>query len=169
MPLPIAHGLVGAGLAAGLHPRPFSGRLRLPLVAGGLLANSPDFDFLLVLLTRDNSWHRGFTHSLAFAAALGLAGLLAFGRAHARAVAAYCAAYASHVLLDFATTKIGGGVELLWPITAERYGLRLFGLSEIPSQLPPGGLLNALLLEVLIFAPPLAAVVLLRKRATRKR
>lgn len=166
MPLPFAHGLVGAGLVAALHPQP-TRRHFAPLLVGGLLANCADFDFALVILTHDGSYHRGFTHSLVFALALCVVSLVAFGRGRAREGLAYGLAYASHSLLDFSTTKLGGGVELLWPFTSERFGLGVAGLSELPSLMPSADILKALLLELLIFAPMLACVLLVRRLARR--
>ena len=163
MPLPVAHGLVGAGVVAALHPRPFR-RGRLPLFAGAVLANCADLDFGLVLLAHDRSWHRGFTHSLAFSLLLTAAALAAWGGARLREVLAYGACYASHGLLDYSTMKFGGGVELLWPLSRERFGLRLWGLSELPSRLPPAEVLGWLAVEFLIFAPPLLVLLLLRRR-----
>lgn len=155
MPLPFAHGLVGASVVAALHPRPARGHFA-PLALGAFLANCADLDFALVALAHDRSYHRGFTHSLAFSLALLLAALALFGRARAREALAYGLAYASHALLDFSTTKLGGGVQLLWPFSAGRFGLGLVGLSELPSRLPPAVVLKSLLLELLIFAPVLA-------------
>ncbi|HVF66337.1 MAG TPA: metal-dependent hydrolase [Pyrinomonadaceae bacterium] len=162
MPLPLAHGLVGAGVVAALHPRP-SRRRYAPLFLGALLANCADLDFALVALARDRSYHRGFTHSLAFALALCVVSLAVFGRARLREALAYGLAYASHALLDYSTTKLGGGVELLWPFTSGRFGLGVVGLSELPSLMPSVGILKAALLEILLFAPPLACVLLVRR------
>src|SRR4051812_45485090 len=108
MPLPFAHGLVGAGIVAALHPQPARRRFA-PLALGALLANCADLDFALVLLTHDRSYHRGFTHSLAFSLALCVALLAIFGRARAREALAFGLAYASHVLLDYSMMKFGGG------------------------------------------------------------
>lgn len=166
MPLPVAHGLVGAAVVAALHPRPRRLK-RLPLVAGALLANCADLDFVLVLLLHSKDWHRSFTHSLFFAAALALAAAAIAGRARLREAAAYGAAFASHGLLDYATTKAGGGVELLWPLADARLGLRLWGLSELPSRMPPGGVWKSLLLEAALFTPLLLAAVYARKLAAK--
>ena len=164
MPLPFAHGLVGASIVAALHPRP-ARRHFAPLVLGALLANCADLDFALVALAHDRSYHRGFTHSLAFALALCVVSLLVFGRARVREALAYGLAYASHAALDYSTTKFGGGLELLWPFSAERFGLGVVGLSELPSLMPSVGILKALLSELLIFAPVLACVLLVRRFA----
>src|SRR5215208_1928194 len=111
MPMPVAHGLVGATLAAALLPR--AGRRGYPraLLACALLANAADLDFVLVFAFHSRAWHRGFTHSLAFALALCLTFLFARAGRGARAAIAYGLAYASHALLDYATTREGGGLE----------------------------------------------------------
>ncbi|HYO62544.1 MAG TPA: metal-dependent hydrolase [Pyrinomonadaceae bacterium] len=162
MPLPISHGLTGASIVAALHPD--AARQRLPLLAGAFLANCADFDFALVWLTGDKSWHRGFTHSLPFAALLTLALLLLFGLPRARAALAYGLAYASHALLDFTFAKHGGGVELFWPFSDSRTRLNLLGLSEMPSRMSPLEILLSLLLELLIFSALFALVRTLRRR-----
>jgi len=166
MPLPLAHGLVGAAVVAALHTRPSRWRYA-PLAFGALLANCADLDFAFVFLAHDRSYHRGFTHSLAFALALCAVSLVAFGRARLREALAYGLAYASHALLDYSTTRLGGGLELLWPFTSERFGLGVVGLSELPSLMPSVGILRAALLEILLFAPLLACVLLARRSARR--
>ena len=166
MPTPVAHSLFGASLVAAVLPR--RPRYRAWLAAGAVLANAADFDFVLVILFRSRTWHRGFTHSLVFALALSLCLLLALGRDRAREAAALGLAYASHVLLDFATTREGGGLELLWPFSAGRLGLRWWELSEIPSRMPAAEILKWLSLEFVLFAPPLLLLVLLRRGAFRR-
>jgi membrane-bound metal-dependent hydrolase YbcI (DUF457 family) len=168
MPLPVAHSLVGASLVAAVLPR--AGRVRYwaALAAGAALANAADLDFVLSFALRSRGWHRGFTHSLAFALAVFACLLLALGRARARAAAAFGLAYASHVALDFATTVQGGGVELFWPFSSERHGLRWWGLSEIPSRLPAAEILKSLSLEFVLFAPPLIFLILLRRGVFRR-
>jgi membrane-bound metal-dependent hydrolase YbcI (DUF457 family) len=164
MPLPVAHGLVGAAVATAFHPQPFR-RKGLPLIVGALAANCADLDFGLVLLTHDRSLHRGFTHSLIFSLLLTLTALAVCGGAHLRRVLIYGAAYTSHGLLDYATTKLGGGVKILWPLSDERYGLRVWGMSELPSLLPPAAILKWLAVEFAVFAPPLLLLLLLRARS----
>jgi membrane-bound metal-dependent hydrolase YbcI (DUF457 family) len=161
MPLPVAHGLVGAGLVAALHPQPFR-RKGLPLFVGAALANCADLDFILVTLTHDRSWHREFTHSLFFSLLLILIAFAVWGWRRRGEVLAYGACYASHGLLDYATMKFGGGVKLFWPFSQERLGLRLWSLSEIPSKHPPIVLLKYLAVEFLIFVPPFLLLLLLR-------
>lgn len=163
MPLPVAHGLVGASLVAASVPRAGRARYWLPLAAGALLANAADLDFAAVVLFGSRGWHRGFTHSLVFAFVVALGLLCALGRRRARVALGLGLAYASHALLDFATTKEGGGVELFWPFNAERFGLRCWALSELPSRLPALEILKFLSLEFVLFAPPLLFLILLRR------
>ena len=164
--MPVAHSLVGASLVAALLPR--RPRYWAWLAAGAFLANAADLDFLLVFVFRSRAWHRGFTHSLVFALAVFVCFLLALGRGRAREAAAFGLAFASHAVLDFATTKAGGGLELLWPFSVDRLGLRWWGLSELPSGLPVAGILKSLSLEFVLFAPPLLLLILLRRTADRR-
>jgi membrane-bound metal-dependent hydrolase YbcI (DUF457 family) len=167
--MPVAHGLVGASLVAAVLPRAGRARRwRRALVAGAVLANAADLDFSLAFAFGSRSWHRGFTHSLAFALAVFVCLLLALGRARAREALAFGLAYASHALLDFATTKEGGGLELFWPFSVERVGLRWWGLSELPSRLPPVEILKFLSLEFVLFAPPLVLLIMLRRGVFRR-
>ncbi|MFL6253904.1 MAG: metal-dependent hydrolase [Pyrinomonadaceae bacterium] len=170
MPMPVAHSLVGASLVAAVLPRR-AGQARYwrwALVAGAVLANAADLDFFLVFIFRSRAWHRGFTHSLVFALVVLLCLLFALGRARAREAVAFGLAYASHVLLDFATTKTGGGLELFWPFSFDRLGLRWWGLSELPSHLSIAEILKSLSLEFVLFAPPLLLLILLRRGAFRR-
>ncbi len=164
MPLPIAHGLTGAVLVAALHPNPASRRYGVALLAGALLANAADLDFALVWAFHSRAWHRAFTHSLFFAAVVGLLFVAVKGRARLREALALGLAFLSHGALDWFTTREGGGVELLWPFSSERMMLGMWGLSEVPSRLPPSGVLKALLIELLIFGPLLALVWLAKRR-----
>lgn len=162
MPMPIAHGLLGASIVAAIHPQPAK-RYFAPLFIGAFLAVAADFDFILVYIFQSRAWHRGFTHSILFALLVCLSFLLISGRPRARRALAYGLAYSSHFLLDFATTKYGGGVELFWFFSPERWQLGWIELSESPSKMPPIEILEALLVEILLFAPLLALVICLRK------
>jgi membrane-bound metal-dependent hydrolase YbcI (DUF457 family) len=164
--MPIAHGLLGASLVAAVLPRANPRRYALSLAAGAFLANTADLDFGLVFALHTRGWHRAFTHSFGFALLVWLILFFLLGRRHARKSAAYGLAYASHAVLDFATTKFGGGVELFWPFTSERFALGWLGLSEIPSRVSPVGIVKYLVVELLIFAPPFLALLLWRRRAT---
>jgi inner membrane protein len=168
MPLPIAHALLGASVAATIHTRANSLRYRLAIIAGAILANAPDLDFFLVFTLHSKAWHRGFTHSLVFAGLVCLLFVITLGTRSLRDALAYGLAFASHGILDFLTTKLGGGVELLWPFSTERLLLGWAGLSELPSRLPPLSILKWLAVEFAIFAPLLLAVLFWRRRVERR-
>ena len=163
MPLPVAHGLLGASIVAAVRPRSARGNYVLALLAGALLANAADFDFLLAFALKSKSWHRGFSHSLGFALLVCLILALLPVKRGLKELLAYGLAFASHGILDYVTSKKGGGVALLWPFSIERLLVGWWGLSEIPSQLTGVELLEALALEFLLFSPLLLAVLLLRR------
>ena len=165
MPLPLSHGLLGASLVAATHPYPARHRF-LPLLLGAFLANAADFDFLLVFAFGSKAWHRGFSHSLVFASIICLSFALLLGRNHIREAISYGLAFASHSILDYTTTKAGGGVELLWPFSSERSGLGWVGLSELPSKLSVLEIIKSLVVEFMIFAPLLVLIMGLRKYAS---
>jgi len=165
MPLPLSHGLLGASLVAAAHPDPARRRF-LPLLLGAFLANAADFDFLLVFALKSKAWHRGFSHSFLFALIVCLAFVLSFGVRRIGEAVSYGLAFASHAVLDYVTTKKGGGVELLWPFSSERLAFGWVGLSEVPSRLPAAEIIKSLAVEFLIFVPPLAIVLAFRKYAS---
>ena len=110
---------IGLGLGSNVIPR------RL-LIAGVVASIVPDFDVIGIqfgVVPGTEFAHRGFTHSLAFAAALALLGCFAsrFLRASAAAVFLFLfAATASHGVLDSFTTG-GSGIAFLWPFSTERF------------------------------------------------
>lgn len=166
MPLPVAHGLLGATLVAAIHPKP-ARRSFIPLLTGAFLANAADFDFALVFILRSKTWHRGFSHSIMFALLVGLIFVLSLGTRYIREAIAYGLAFASHAVLDHATTKEGGGVELLWPFSSERSGFGWAGLSELPSRMTPLEIVASLGLELMLFTLPLLLVMYIRKYISR--
>jgi membrane-bound metal-dependent hydrolase YbcI (DUF457 family) len=120
MPLPIAHGLLGASIVAATLPEASPVRNWKPLLLGATLSICPDLDYFL-----RTDWHRGFTHSLLFASVVGLLCFAATRFANLRMAIALTGAIFSHGLLDFAVTKTMPGVELLWPFSTHRFGLGL--------------------------------------------
>lgn len=162
MPLPVAHGLLGASIVAALHPQPAK-RHFIPLLVGALLANAADLDFFLVFTFHSRAWHRGFSHSIMLALVVCLIFVLSLGRQHIREAIAYGLAFASHGLLDYVTTKEGGGVELLWPFSSDRLVFGWLGLSELPSRLPAMEIVKSLVMEFALFTPLLILVMGLRK------
>lgn len=163
MPLPIAHSLLGATIVTLIHPR-LENNYKFPLIIGAILANSADFDFVLVFLLGSKEWHRGFSHSILFAVIFLLTILLINRFQRLKEGIAYGLAFASHFILDFVTTKIGNGVELFWFFSNERFGLRWFGFSEMPSKLSVWQILGTILLELIIFAPLFGLAFYLKKR-----
>jgi inner membrane protein len=162
MPLPVAHGLLGASIVAALHHRPTK-RSCLPLLIGALLANAADLDFFLVLAFHSKTWHRGFTHSLMLALGVCLIFVLYFGRQRLREALVYALAFASHGLLDYVTTREGSGVALLWPFSSERFAFGWVGLSEWPSRLSAMQIVQSLTVEIAVFTPLLILMIWLRK------
>ncbi|HEY0079587.1 MAG TPA: metal-dependent hydrolase [Pyrinomonadaceae bacterium] len=162
MPLPIAHGLLGATIVAAIHPHPTK-RYSIPLFVGAFLANAVDLDFLLVFTLHSRTWHRGFSHSIMLALSVCLIFVVSLGWRHVREAIAYGLAFASHGILDYVTTKEGGGVELLWPFSSDRLVLGWVGFSEVPSRLPAMELVKSLILEVALFTPLLILMIGVRK------
>lgn len=169
MPLPIAHGLLGASIVAATHRDPISSRQLTPFLLGAVLANTADFDFILMFLFDSKAWHRGFSHSLVFALVVCVSLALSSGKKRFREAVAYGLAFASHGLLDYATTLKGGGVALLWPFSVDRLVLGWWGLSEMPSKMTQLQILKTLGVELMVFAPLLMAVMLTRLALDKNR
>jgi inner membrane protein len=163
MPLPIAHGLLGASIVAALHQKPSRIRYSLSLLIGALLANAADLDFVLVAGLQSSTWHRGFTHSIVFSLLICLLFLFILRNVSIRNAMAYGLAFTSHGLLDFFTTKHGRGVELFWPFSTARFISGWWGLSEVPSRLTWLEILQALALEIGLFSLLLIAILVLRR------
>ena len=172
MPLPIAHALVGAGIVVASRPKTTIHDWK-SLSLAAAIAVLPDFDFLLSWLGNlDENWHRGFTHSIAFAIIIGVGVAVLAGKSFLRNAMVYGGAILSHGLCDVLTTKRQGGVELFWPFWPERMR---FGVFDYPLTVVPhpayetwtfiaGSILKASLKELFIFLP-LFALLLLYKRA----
>ena len=162
MPLPVAHGLLGASVVAAGDSQSTK-RYFMPLLAGAFLANVADLDFILVFIFHSKTWHRGFSHSLLFGLIVCLVLVLSLGERHLREACAYGLAFTSHGILDYLTTKSGGGVELLWPFSSERFVLGWVGLSEMPSKLTDLEIIKTLAVELICFAPLLILVLGLKR------
>lgn len=132
------HALVGGALAVGSPLR--SHRLRLGLVLAGL-AMLPDLDvlaFRLGIPYDDPLGHRGFSHSLVFAAlaaplatAIFFRGLPPGSRAWWQVTLLAALATASHGILD-ALTDAGLGVGFLVPFDERRFFFPLRPLATSP-------------------------------------
>jgi len=165
MPLPIAHALVGASIITATLPDPSPARNWKTLLIGAALSVCPDLDYLF-----GTTEHRGFTHSIAFALLVS-ALLFAVTRfAKIRVAIAYTVAFLSHGLLDYATTKTMPGVELLWPISHQRFGLGLVDYYDLTGVNPvyflykdiASDLVKAGMIELSIFAPLFLCVLLVK-------
>ena len=171
MPLPLAHALVGATAAAALSPASRSPQWKLLLI-GAFLAVFPDFDYALNLLRiSGGGWHHGFTHSIAFALLLGLVTVVILREWNVRSFILFSAAAVSHTLLDYLITE-SYGVALWWPFTDHRYKLRLpnpidYTWSDASIWEAGVGVLKITLVELLIFAPILLLVILIRRVGSR--
>ena len=123
MPTVFSHAAAPLALGLGLGRRTIPPRL---LAAGVVASVLPDLDvvaFYLGIPYSAGLGHRGFTHSLFFAVAVGVAGALTRRALGAGALCCFLflfAATASHGLLD-AFTDGGLGVAFLWPWTGTRY------------------------------------------------
>ena len=123
MPTIISHTAVPLALAVGLGPQVVSTRL---LIAGIAASVVPDLDvvaFRFHIAYADVFGHRGFSHSLLFAACVALLAASSFQALRTTPVRAFCfvfVATASHGVLD-SFTNGGLGVALLWPWSGDRY------------------------------------------------
>lgn len=110
-------------MGAALGQKVISPRL---LAAGVVASVVPDLDVIGYQLgvSYGSVWaHRGFTHSLGFAALLAAVGLCFSRQLHAGRLTAFLflfVATASHGVLD-AFTNGGSGIAFLWPFSSERY------------------------------------------------
>jgi membrane-bound metal-dependent hydrolase YbcI (DUF457 family) len=161
MPLPIAHGLVGASLVALIHP---SAEIKnwKPLLWGFLLANSPDLDFAFTFLFGWRNFHRGISHSLVFAFFVGALLFVFLRRKNWRIPFAYALAFLSHTLLDFISAS-DGAVRLLKPLHEGKYALGWFGFSELTGGLVISDMLHFSIIETLIFVPVFFIILLAKK------
>ena len=125
MPFPIGHALVGAGLFTATRLENDFSNLKL-LILCSALTIIPDADFTFTWLFDLDGWHRGFTHSIVFGLAIAFVAILFGNIRNTRDIVALLLASISHTLLDALTTRVGTGVELLWPVTTYRFRFGLF-------------------------------------------
>jgi len=171
MPFPVAHSLVGAGVAAALD-RNSEVRWQV-LCLSALLVIVPDFDYALNWLhVGRGGWHHGFTHSIVFALCAGALTAFVSGWRSVRGFVVFSGAIVSHTLLDYLMTE-SRGVALWWPFTDRRYKFR--GTNPIDYTLSgssfwdvAGDVIRISLLELLIFAPILLLPILLKRLWIRK-
>jgi inner membrane protein len=122
MPTIITHAVIPIAVGYGLGKDVVSPRL---VFAGIVASILPDLDviaFRYGIPYSSDFGHRGFTHSLAFALALGIIAALIASLLRSKRLNAFLfisIAAASHGLLDMLTNG-GLGVALLWPYSSER-------------------------------------------------
>lgn len=122
MPTILSHAAVPLAVGFGLGRGAVPPRLLLAGVVGSIV---PDLDVLAFHLHVDYSavmGHRGFSHSIGFALAMGLVAMLLAGTLRCRPLTAFvfvAFSTASHGILDMFTNG-GRGVALWWPLSAER-------------------------------------------------
>jgi membrane-bound metal-dependent hydrolase YbcI (DUF457 family) len=161
MPLAVAHAIIGASVVTSMRLGSPEGQSRKAVALGVLLAICPDFDVLLLWVGRGwDDWHRGFSHSLVFAVAVGLlvwAGMAVFSL---REALMYVSASLSHTASDAVFSKERDGIEFLWPFSAERFSPGFSPYFEFPWALGGGSPLSFLgqfilysLIELIIFSP----------------
>jgi len=124
MPTMFTHPAIPLAIGTGLGKKTVSGKL---LVLGILFSILPDFDVIAFKfgIPYSSQWgHRGFTHSLFFAALMSIAFAYPLATklelSRARIFAFLFIAMASHGVLDMFTDG-GLGIALLWPISEARY------------------------------------------------
>lgn len=129
MPTVFTHALVAAAGTGATGAGRLGRRVLWLALLCSLLPDADVLGFRLGVAYGDPLGHRGASHSLAFALALGLAvKALAFprlpltSRAGAGLALFFAAVTASHGLLDAATSG-GRGVALLWPVSDARFFL----------------------------------------------
>lgn len=157
MPLPIAHGLVGAIAIALIHPNATLKNWK-PLLLGFTLANCPDLDFVFSFLLGWQGFHRGFTHSLLFAFLVSSMIFILLRHQNRQIPLAFSAAFLSHTILDYSSAR-SGAVRLLTPFNDKPYGLRLISFSELSRGFVIQDMLYFSLIEAAIFVPIFFAVI----------
>jgi len=171
MPLPVAHGLLGAAIAAASRENFSLRKDWRALLLGASLAIIPDFDLALSwILGYSIKTHGGFTHSILFSLLAGFLACLLTREKNIRGFMAYALATLSHGILDVVTRKEFGGSALLWPLSSRKFRLGWFDYFEFypnPESEPIFDILrNAMGVcryEVLIFMP-VFLIVVWRKR-----
>jgi hypothetical protein len=179
MPLPLAHGIIGASIVALAHERLEWRRVWPLLLLGAALAIAPDLDLLLIrlrVIDRGLYWHGGPSHSITAALLAGLA--VSWGVAWwtgwrwSKAFCVYTLVTFSHGVLDAIIDKSEThGPLLLWPFSLRQFELGLFDpyYAFDPSHtrlMILGHALATSLRELLILGPYLLFVLWLRSRKT---
>jgi hypothetical protein len=168
MPLPIAHGMLGASVVLATHASESRTQTLKAVMLGAFLGILPDFDlFFSWVLGWGTVVHGGPTHSACFA------GLVGFWVARWRkeltlkSVLSFSGAMFTHGLSDMLVRKEFGGAALYWPFSDERLRFGLFDyFAFYPGSDPAGYVvwraLEVSFYELLIFSPCLLLAWLIR-------
>lgn len=121
MPTVLTHAAVPLALGLGAGREKISAPLLLMGIAAAVLPDVDALGFRFGVPYASAFGHRGFTHSLVFAALVALAGAALLGRKHfCTALGFLLVAAVSHPILDAFTTG-GQGVALFWPFSEIRH------------------------------------------------
>ncbi len=123
MPTVFTHPAVPIGLGLGLGRQTISRRLLLAGIAGSVLPDLDVIAFRFGIPYATEFGHRGFSHSLLFAAAVALMAACGWRWLQSGFIHAFFflfASIASHSMLD-AFTNGGMGIEFFWPWDKTRY------------------------------------------------
>lgn len=180
MPLPIAHGIVGASILLAAREPNDKFPLWQTLVLGAALGLLPDTDLALVwILDWGAMAHGAMTHSILFALGVGVA-VAAWQRKgsnwHFREVFVITGAVLSHGVLDMLVRKNFGGAALYWPFSDEKLRFGLFDYFPFypgsdPLEIVLRRALQISAYETALFAPCLLVAWLIyarRRKATRR-
>jgi inner membrane protein len=156
----LGHVALGVVAARWRDSRPRAPRLGLSMVGLAALSVLPDVDviaFRLGIPYSNPYGHRGMTHSLLFAVAVGL--VVALGLASRRRPVLTdsllaTVVVASHGVLDAMTTG-GLGIEFFWPVDTHRYFLpwQFIPVAPIGARMFSASGLSVLLTEAVLFLP----------------
>ncbi len=165
-------------LTALFSATPARGKIVAGLIAVSILPDLDVLAFLIGVPYEHPLGHRGFTHSLPFAAGVGCVAVLALRnttlsspRDRIRVFVAFALASASHGVLD-AMTDAGLGIGFLIPFSGERF---FFGWRPIKtSPLDPAAFLSGRGLEIManeivwIWIPVTIVLVVVTMRRRRR-
>jgi|ERR1044072_1599648 membrane-bound metal-dependent hydrolase YbcI (DUF457 family) len=168
MPLPVAHGLLGATVVGALQSSEVFKRNWKELLLGACLGVCPDFDYFLNYIPGSGGgWHHGFTHSFVFAFLLGALASGLTGRWKLKELMMFSLATLSHPLLDFFFTE-SRGIELFWPFSYWRFKLLIpspidYSWRTTSLSATALDLVKISLKELIIFAPVVSVVLWLKR------
>lgn len=143
MPTVMTHPAVPLGLGMALGSKTVPSTLLLAGVVGSVVPDLDAIGFWLGVPYGSPFGHRGFTHSILFAAAMGVIASAFAGRFLVGSLCAFLFVFlstVSHGILD-ALTNGGMGIAFLGPLTNDRYFLpwRILEVSPIGIHAGPRG------------------------------